>query len=155
MSSNAPYPLKDAGNRNPQIQSFEEEVMPSLSLTPMDMLHLQSLGEHLFPLWNSARLTWRASLDGICFGTECKPAVLLREGFQCVLKLLCSLPPHSGPSLTWEWGWGHTCTLFSFHFRQLSYPPIVLPGFPVLLEMGWLRVVQHLLLWKHVISHKK
>lgn len=60
MSSNPPYPLNHSGNRNPQIQSLEEEVMPSLSLTPMDTLPLQRLGEHFFPLWNSARLTWRA-----------------------------------------------------------------------------------------------
>lgn len=154
MSSNAPYPLKHAGNRNPQFQSFEEEVMPSLSLTPMSTLHLQSLGEHLFPLWNSARLISRASLDGICFETECKPAVLLKRGFSISWSCTVAFHPavlHPSPGSGDE----GTPALSSPSTFCSSYLPILLPGCPVLQEMEKLRVVQHLLSWKHVISHRK
>lgn len=55
-----------------------------------------------------------------------------KEGFQHLLKLHCGLPPPSAASLTWEWGWGHTCTLLSFHLLQLlpAHTPTRLPCSP-------------------------
>lgn len=73
--------------------------MPSLSLTLMDTLGFQSLGEHFF-LFEPVQVLLGGLGCGICSGTECKPAIPLKEEFNHALRLHCSLPSHSTPSIT-------------------------------------------------------